>query len=552
MNTDCERILIVESDPNIADFLAHQALEPLGYQVRVAGEAGSAIRSVLDYKPDIIIADLNLPGLSGKDLLVALTAQGLHTPVIGLSARGTDKDIVQAFRLGAVDYLAWPVREAEVVSTVERVIRQMCGGKERDEFTRQLRQVNQELERRVREFTTIFAVGKMVTSITEPGVLFNRIVEAALRLSEADMGWFLLQVKNQNGFILAAQRNLPEELHANLNRVWQDGVSTYSIVSGEAVVLHGEQLKTFPVARLGQAALVVPVKIQKQAAGVLVCMRQKDHPFTTREQNLVEAVADYAAIALTNTRLVQALEGQAQSLKQNMEKSQAGEKARKDLLVELNHSLREPLDTSNELLERLISEQAGGLTAEQRQYLVQIQNQMGKVRRMTASISVQEGEPQQKMTVCDLNELATQAVSRFQRDSQQTRVALVLVLPPAPVRAMGDPVHIDLIFDGLLSNAIRFSPQGGQVRLKVENASNRTAHVTIQDNGRGINPNQLQHLFDQFYEKKDQKSPQVPSGYPNLRRVRQMVRALGGDLWAESKQNEGSVFHFTLRTEDSG
>ena len=115
-----ERILLVESDPEISDLIARQALKPLGYQVSVVGDATRAIQESIRISPDVIVANLNLPGLSGKDLLVALTSQGIGTPVIVIAAQGMEGDVIQAFRLGASDFLAWPVREAEVVSAVER------------------------------------------------------------------------------------------------------------------------------------------------------------------------------------------------------------------------------------------------------------------------------------------------------------------------------------------------------------------------------------------------------------------------------------------------
>ena len=99
-----ERILVVESNPGISDLIARQTLRPLGYRVEVVRVAGEAIQQAISYSPDIIIANLNLPGLSGKDLLVALSAQGLEVPVIVVSEKGAENDLIQAFQLGAADY----------------------------------------------------------------------------------------------------------------------------------------------------------------------------------------------------------------------------------------------------------------------------------------------------------------------------------------------------------------------------------------------------------------------------------------------------------------
>ena len=166
MKTSRERILLVESDPEISDLVGRQTLQASGYQVQVARSAAAAMQETARFAPDIIITNLNLPDLSGKDLLVAFSSQGVETPVILIAQKGMENDLVQAFRLGATDYLFWPTREAEIISAVERVIKQVRARRERETLAKQLKQTNDELQQRVRELTTIFAIGKAVTSIT--------------------------------------------------------------------------------------------------------------------------------------------------------------------------------------------------------------------------------------------------------------------------------------------------------------------------------------------------------------------------------------------------
>ena len=117
-----DRILLIEDDPEISDLIARQALVPVGYYVDVVADSSAAIKQALLTPPDLIIADLNLSGLSAKDLLVAFAAQGIHTPVLVIASKGQEQDIIQAFRLGAADYVLWPARDAEVLSAVERVL----------------------------------------------------------------------------------------------------------------------------------------------------------------------------------------------------------------------------------------------------------------------------------------------------------------------------------------------------------------------------------------------------------------------------------------------
>jgi DNA-binding response OmpR family regulator len=117
--------LLVDEDPEVLDLIARQVLEPLGYLVATADDAGAAIQQSLNYAPDLIIASLTLPGLSGKDLLVALRSQGMEVPMLVTAREGMEADAIQAFRLGARDYLVKPLREAEVVSAIDRAINEI-------------------------------------------------------------------------------------------------------------------------------------------------------------------------------------------------------------------------------------------------------------------------------------------------------------------------------------------------------------------------------------------------------------------------------------------
>jgi two-component system NtrC family sensor kinase len=354
MSVDKERILVVENNPANSDFIARQTLSPMGYQVQVVQAAGEAIQQSITYAPDIIIANLNLPDLSGKDLLVALSSQGVEVPVIIIAEKGAENDLVQAFRLGATDYLFHPIREAEVISAVERVLKQVRARRERERLEKQLSQTNKELQQRVRELTTIYSIGKAVTSITDQPSLFDRIVEGAVYISGADSGWLLLRQENKNGFVLREQLNLPAPYAEKLNQPWDDGISSLVALSGEPLSIHGEPLKRFKISRLAQSLLVVPVRAKKEVIGLLVVARKTSQPFGPSNQALLEAVADYASISLVNTRLFQALEERARGYQESAETARATaanrDAAFRTSQQELAESIQDTIQTIQDLL----------------------------------------------------------------------------------------------------------------------------------------------------------------------------------------------------------
>lgn len=382
MGNSRERILLVEASVDVSDVIARQTLQPLGYRVDIVNSVPAAIQETRRLHPDLLIADLKLPGLSGKDLLVALASQGLDIPVIALCDKGVVIDIIQAFRLGAADFLIWPVREAEVVSAVERTLNQVRARREREALLRQLDQANQELQRRVRELTTLFASRKAVTSITDHHSLFQRIVEGALFVSEADSGWLLLREEHGRAFVLGAQRNLPEPLASRINQPWDDGVSWLVAVSGEPLAIHGEPLKRFKISRLGQSVLAMPVKARNEVVGLLTVLRKAAVPFGPNSQSLLNAVTDYASISIVNARLFKALEERARRLQQVVEAAQAGEHTKDERLDQMRDDLKTLLAEATQATDSLLNGEEVGLNDAQRGRLNCVQKNLQRITQI--------------------------------------------------------------------------------------------------------------------------------------------------------------------------
>lgn len=545
MKTPRERILLVESDPEISDVIARQTLQPMGYQVEVVGAAGQAIQEAMKTSPDVIIANLNLPGLSGKDLLVALSSQGLEVPIVVIAEKGKEGDIIQAFRLGAADLLSLPIREAEVLSAVERVLRQGQARREREELSRQLRQTNQELQRRVRELTTIFSIGKAVTSITNQRALLDQVVEGAVYVTEADMGWLLLKEEKGKNFILSACRNLPDAITKKLNQPWEDGLSSLVALSGEPLSIYGEPLKRFKVAQFGQSALVLPVKAKKEVIGMLVVVRKTAKPFGPNNQTLAEAVADYASISLMNSRLFKALEDRAKSLQGAADLFRLSENITKDMLRALAFEAGEPLVGSITALEKLAL--ADNLSPEQVDVLQKTRARLKTMEGLMASLLTERIEDPTLRAKVDLCETVRRAIQRYQKVAQQRNVSLVAELPSMPVFAVVSEAQVAKVLEGLLSNAIKYSRSGESANIRIGIAGDKgqpCALIQVKDTGRGIEPQEVEHIFERKASRKTGATGGgIGIGLPLLREI---VVAHGGKVWVESQLTKGTQVSVSL------
>lgn len=371
-----DRILLVENNPKISDLIARQTLIPTGYYVDVVADSAFAVKQALLTPPDLIIADLNLPGLSAKDLLVALAAQGVNTPLLVIANKGQEQEIIQAFRLGAADYLLWPARDAEVLSVVERALERVHEARDRQQLDLKLTEVNQEFHRKVRELTAIVNIGKAVVSIPDQRILFQKIVDGALQISDANIVWLLIRDESGKRFLLMAQRGLPDAWAKKLNKPLDDGISGLVALSGETLSISGEPLLKFRISNLGGAACAVPIKAQKEIIGMLVVVRKDARPFEKTEEILLEAVSDYASISLVNARLFYALNSSAQAALE-------GEKRQNTLLEAVRKAVAEESKAAAYPIDLLLNGKAGNLTDIQRQALQSTRAALQRLVRAT-------------------------------------------------------------------------------------------------------------------------------------------------------------------------
>jgi signal transduction histidine kinase len=240
------------------------------------------------------------------------------------------------------------------------------------------------------------------------------------------------------------------------------------------------------------------------------------------------------------------LEERARSLQQAAEAAQMGERIKDDMLQNVNHELRTPLMGAKGYVD-LVLDAPKGLSAEQVENLRISQEKLTQltdiVESLTSLLQVENGK---QRTAVDMNEMARQAVARFQKMAQQNKIAILTEFSPTPVMALANPSQIAKVLDGLLSNAIKFSPQGGQVALRVERTKERLVHVMVQDKGIGIEVQHLPHIFERFYQVDSSTTRRFGGLGVGLALVKEIVAAHGGKVWVESKIKQGSAFHFAI------
>ena len=339
---------------------------------------------------------------------------------------------------------------------------------------------------------------------------------------------------------------MPPSLAANLNKPWDDGISSLVALSGEALTIHGVALERFKIAVLGRAALVTPVKVQKEIVALMVVMRKTDREFTTSDQAMLDAVSDYASISMVNARLFRALDERAASLQASVDKAQEGEQVKDEIIQRLGGELNKPLEAARAQLQRFLDADLGALEVDQMESLNDTANKLEHMEQIVDSmVAMYENSQPRQTSKVNINDLANQAVGRFDKVAQQNQVALSTEIPQDALYTMADRQQINSVFDALLSNAIKFSPHADEVTVTVQRGRNGHNQVSVHDNGVGIGQKHQNHIFEPMYQISKGDVEGLGMG---LALVKNIVNAHGGKVWVDSKLQAGSTFHFTLPT----
>lgn len=129
--------------------------------------------------------------------------------------------------------------------------------------------------------------------------------------------------------------------------------------------------------------------------------------------------------------------------------------------------------------------------------------------------------------------------------ARRKSLRLDILLPEVPMTIFADPEHLEKALSNLLSNALKFTPEGGTVRVSVEDRG-RSVRITVRDSGPGISAGELQHVFDRFYRVNESISRMKPGTGIGLALAKELVELHGGLLTAESEEGFGSTFVITL------
>lgn len=224
---------------------------------------------------------------------------------------------------------------------------------------------------------------------------------------------------------------------------------------------------------------------------------------------------------------------------------EASEESRRRFTADTAHELRTPLTiiegTVNGILDGVFEPNQEHLNTvrEQTEVLTELINDLRDISLVEA------GRLHLELEATDIRPLLQRKAAQNEATTISKNISLELDLPEELPQVNIDSQRIEQVVNNLLSNALRYTPEGGRITITTTSLKDKVV-IAVSDTGEGIRPEYLEHIFDRFYRADDARTRREGGTGLGLAIVQQIIQAHGGRVWAESKPGEGSTFFCEL------
>ncbi len=224
------------------------------------------------------------------------------------------------------------------------------------------------------------------------------------------------------------------------------------------------------------------------------------------------------------------------------------EKMRDQFISTVTHELRTPLISIKGYVDLTLSAEPGQISKEVESDLQVVKRNTDRLLSLVSDLldvqRMQAGRLQLNSQPTDLKKVTDSCIREIKPLLTDRRLNLRVIVPEGELLIQGDEVRLAQILVNLLSNAAKYSPEGGEVNLRVEE-EDETVKVSISDNGIGVRKEDLPRVFEPFAA--IQKPSYIKGTGLGLSVSKALVEAHGGKIWAESQgEGKGATFTFTL------
>ncbi|WP_019639433.1 cell wall metabolism sensor histidine kinase WalK [Paenibacillus fonticola] len=231
------------------------------------------------------------------------------------------------------------------------------------------------------------------------------------------------------------------------------------------------------------------------------------------------------------------------------------EASRREFVANVSHELRTPLTTIKSYTEAL---EDGALQDPELgpRFASVIQNQTDRMIRLVTDLlhlsRLDSKEALLRKQAIGVLEMLEEVVDRFSFQMQEKEVHPVIFIEEGVDTAWMDRDQIDQVLDNLISNAMKYTPEGGKITFEARRVDDGMIAISVQDNGIGIPKRDLERIFERFYRVDKARARNMGGTGLGLSIAREIVKAHGGTITLESELGEGTKITFTLPTQEQG
>ena len=445
---------------------------------------------------DVILLDLMMPGMSGMEVLDHIRTIDPNLLVIVITGYATVESAVEAMKKGAYDFIPKPFTPDQLRIIVRRALERRTLQKEaeflRREREKSLRDIATE-KSKIKTIINCMGDGVLVCDRDSCIVLSNPAASRMLKVPESSLiGNFLPQCN----------------LHSELSKMIQESLATtdksYSSVSQELSL--GESGEIF------LRAHTAPV--------------QNDLGETMGSVTVLQDISHLKEL----------------------------DKMKSEFIAMVTHELRAPIAAVEQQLTVILNKMAGEITEKQGQLLSRakerIKGLLTLIKDLLDLSKIEAGMMVQYKEPLHLHEVVQKVVDLMRAEAEAKKLDLQFTAPPQLSLISADRNSMEGIFTNLISNAIKYTPEGGKVWVHLEEEGG-FVKATVSDTGIGIKKEDLSRIFDKFYRVKTVETRQIVGTGLGLSIVKSVVDAHLGSIFVESEEGGGTIFTVLLPKESS-
>jgi len=407
----------------------------------------------------------------------------------------------------------------------------------------------EDARKRISQIELVNEIAEKLTSTLELDALLNSAAETIRKtFNYFDVTIFLVNPNEEAALLVAHAGNYVDFLPHGYRQKLTEGVVGWVARNGERALVNDVMQDPRYIAyeyHSTKSELAIPIMIEHEIVGVLNVEDTKLHAFDETDAIVLETLCDQLGSAIRNAKLYD-------EAKRANAKLTDLDKMKSDFLGIVSHDFRSPL-SSIMLASKALMKRGENIDYRRlSEYLTIIFDQANRLSHLaedTLSITKMEsGQLTYFFRVVNVERLikdATALVNFSRRHSIEYHVDSNVAY------IKGDQTKLRQVIQNLLSNAVKYSPKGGIVRVRAEDHAQDQLLISVSDEGIGIPKEQMDKLFQKFSRVDTSEAREIKGSGLGLWICKEIVRAHGGQIWAQSEPGQGSVFSFTLRKAQS-